>query len=95
MHWVVAVLVFAQLLLAGLNALLYEPRPILAEALVRSFGAGCGFSTQHRSLYAGDRNPFSCSGGDISYPTRREGSYRAYEPHFIIPMAAIEAADAA
>lgn len=36
MHWLVAVLVLAQFLLAGLNALLYEPRPVLAEALVQA-----------------------------------------------------------
>ncbi|MEM8837704.1 MAG: cytochrome b/b6 domain-containing protein [Pseudomonadota bacterium] len=35
-HWVTVFVVTGQVLLAGLNALLYEPRPILAEALVQA-----------------------------------------------------------
>lgn len=36
MHWLIAALVLVQFLLAGLNARLYEPRPVLAEALVQA-----------------------------------------------------------
>ncbi|WP_256370575.1 cytochrome b [Thalassococcus sp. S3] len=36
LHWLTVVLVLIQLVLAGLNAWLYEPRPILAEALVQA-----------------------------------------------------------
>lgn len=35
-HWTTVSLVAAQCTLAGLNALLYEPRPVLAEALVQA-----------------------------------------------------------
>ena len=35
-HWSTAALVLAQFALAGLNAFLYEPRPLLAEALVQA-----------------------------------------------------------
>ncbi len=35
-HWITAVLVVVQVSLAVLNILLYEPRPILAEALVQA-----------------------------------------------------------
>lgn len=36
LHWLTVALVVLQLALAGLNAWLYEPRPILAEALVQA-----------------------------------------------------------
>ncbi|MEO1419846.1 MAG: cytochrome b/b6 domain-containing protein [Pseudomonadota bacterium] len=36
LHWLTVALVVLQLTLAGLNAWLYEPRPILAEALVQA-----------------------------------------------------------
>ncbi|MEO1026541.1 MAG: cytochrome b/b6 domain-containing protein [Pseudomonadota bacterium] len=36
LHWLTVALVVVQLTLVGLNAWLYEPRPILAEALVQA-----------------------------------------------------------
>ena len=36
LHWLTVALVVLQLTLAGLNAWLYEPRPILAESLVQA-----------------------------------------------------------
>ena len=41
LHWLTAALVFVQLALAGLNASLYEPRPVLAELLVQAH-LSCG-----------------------------------------------------
>lgn len=40
LHWATAFLVLAQVLLAALNRLLYEPRPILAEWLVQAHLSG-------------------------------------------------------
>ncbi|MDX8355022.1 cytochrome b [Cognatiyoonia sp. IB215182] len=36
LHWLTAAFVLAQVVLVGLNVLLYEPRPVLSEALVQS-----------------------------------------------------------
>ncbi|MEO0831053.1 MAG: cytochrome b/b6 domain-containing protein [Pseudomonadota bacterium] len=41
LHWLTVALVFVQLTLAGLNAWLYEPRPVIAEALVQAHISCC------------------------------------------------------
>ncbi len=41
LHWLTVALVFVQFALAGLNAWLYEPRPVLAEVLVQAH-LSCG-----------------------------------------------------